>query len=114
MRAELCDGPRYTGEAHEPLVIEDADRLAVLESLLRGAETCDASGCPFGYARLTLADGRGEEFTPYPATDSCARYYIGGMFFNYETRRGDENHSTNRALFDLFGIDPTNCFHSAE
>lgn len=114
VRAELCDGPRYTGEAREPLVIEDADQLAVLEGLLRSATPSDASGCPFGYAQLTLTNGKGNEFTLYPATDSCAQYYIGGSFFNYDTRRGDEDHNTNQAMFDLFGINPTDYFHFAE
>lgn len=114
VRAELCDGPRYAGEAREPMVIEDADRLAVLEGLLRVATPSDASGCPFGYARLTLTNGNGDAFTLYPATDSCAQYYIGGSFFNYDTRRGDEDHNTNQAMFDLFGINPTDYFHFAE
>ena len=114
VRAELSDGARRADEAREPIVLEDSDQLAVLEGLIHGAATSDASGCPFGYAQLTLTTAEGEEITLYPATDSCAQFFAGGMFFNYDSRRGGENHDTNQILFDLFGIEPTEYFHFAE
>ena len=112
VRAELWDGEYYSGEAHEPIVISDPTRLATLEKIVARSTQSEPSGCPFGYAKLVLIDDDGSQYELYPATDSCAQYFVNGSFFNYDTSTGDEKHDTNQVLFDLFGIFPTDYFHN--
>ena len=112
VRAELWDGEYYSGEAHEPVVISDPARLETLERIIARSTQSEPSGCPFGYAKLVLIDAEGGQYELYPATDSCAQYFAGGSFFNFDTSTGDEKHDTNQVLFDLFGIFPTDYFHN--
>lgn len=113
VRAELCDGEYYTGEAHAPILIEDAPSLATLENLISNAGLVESSNCPFGYAKLILATADGGEFALYPATDSCPRFFVNGSFYNYDANPEDEDHDANQALFDLFGITASDYFHNA-
>ena len=110
--AELSDGEYYTGQAHEPIVLNDPDKLEKLQNLIVCSTLADPSGCPFGYAKLVITDSEGTRFDLYPATDSCCRYFINGSFFSYDTSRGKENHDTNQVLFDLFGIEPFSYYHN--
>ena len=114
VRAELCDGEYYTGQPHEPIVISDPASLKKLEGLITGSTLSEPSGCPFGYAKLIIIDADGTQYELYPATDSCAQYFINGTFFNYDSSVGDEKHDTNQVLFDLFGIVPIEYYHNAK
>lgn len=63
--------------------IEDAEALAELQALLRGAEETAASGCPFG-GTLTLVREDGETLVLYTASDSCAVLTAdGGLYFEF-------------------------------
>lgn len=113
VRAELWDGKYYTGEAHETIVITDPAKLEMLETIITRSIQSEPSGCPFGYAKLVLIDADDGRYDLYPATDSCARYYMNGSFFSYDSSLGEKNHDTNQVLFDLFGIDPFDYFYNA-
>lgn len=113
VRAELRDGEYYAGEAHAPILVEDASRLAILDSLIHNAGLAESSQCPFGYAKLILTTADGREFALYPATDSCPRFFVNGSFYNYDANPEGEDHDTNQELFDLFGITATDYFHNA-
>ena len=110
--AQLCDGPYYSGKAHEPIVLSDPDKLEKLTKLICSSRLAEPSGCPFGYAKLVLTDSEGAVYELYPATDSCCRYFINGYFFSYDASRGDDKHDTNQILFDLFEIEPLNHYHA--
>lgn len=101
--AELIDGERYTGKAHEPVVVTDADKLIILEEFLSNAQPSYASGCPFGYGKIIVTTEDGSEYALYPATDSCPMFFAEGSFFDYEKNPGDEEYDANQELFDLFG-----------
>ena len=113
-RAELFDGEYYTGEKHAPIIIEDTAKLATLEAIICGAVLTESSGCPFGYAKLIVTTTNGNEYTLYPATDSCPRFFVNGSFFNYDAHIEDDFHDTNQELFGLFGIVAADYFHSAQ
>ena len=110
--AELCDGPYYSGKAHEPIVLSDQAELEKLQKLVGRSKLSEPSGCPFGYAKLIINDSEGVRYELYPATDSCCQFFINGYFFNYDPSHGDDKHDTNQTLFDLFGVEPMNYYHN--
>ncbi len=98
-------------EGAEPKVLcqtlEDAESLAVIESLMAGAEDWgegQVSKCPFGYALLTLTMADGSTATLDIAADSCTMYMAGGHSYYYMPTafRGKDEHPNNEILFDLF------------
>jgi len=110
VKAELQDGKFYGGTPHEPVVIDDEEKLAALEALLSDAEPTFASGCPFGLCRLVLTTEAGDEIILIPAADSCPVFYGDGIYFNYEPAetRNKEDGQGNEALFNLLGVSVEN------